>query len=51
MTDRYAAYANESRPCFHCGTPTNRIEINFQGHLCLGCEPAAWRAYWKAVRE
>jgi hypothetical protein len=42
---------SHEEPCWHCGDPTDQIEIHFEAYLCPGaCTAAKEAEFWEAVR-
>lgn len=43
---------SHEEPCWHCGDPTDQIEINFQAYLCPGaCTEAKTDEFFEAVAK
>lgn len=39
-------------PCWHCGRPTQWVELNFEAHLCSEeCVDAKWKEYFEACNK
>lgn len=44
--------AKEYKPCWICGRPTNKIEINYEAYICsCKCEKIADKRYWDALKK
>lgn len=44
--------AKENKPCWICGKPTNKIEINYEARICsCECEKIADKRYWDALKK
>jgi hypothetical protein len=42
--------ASDEQPCWHCGTPTSRVELDFEARLCrTQCLLAKTDAYWRSL--
>jgi len=42
----------KNKPCWICGKPTNKIEINYEAHICSSeCEKIADKRYWDALKR